>query len=60
MFILIPLILLGASNTYSHRQQMLAERMDAETRRAEYNLHVQEFNANHPTYHKVDPNKRKH
>jgi hypothetical protein len=51
--------MLGASNTYSHRQQMLAERMDAETRRAEYNLHVQEFNANHPAYHKVDPNKRR-
>jgi hypothetical protein len=39
--------MLGASNTYSHRQQMLAARMEAETHRMEYNLHVAEFNANH-------------
>jgi hypothetical protein len=47
--------MLGASNTYSHRQQMLAERKDADTRRMEYELHVKEFEVNHPIYHKVNP-----
>ena len=56
MLFLIPLIMLGAGNTYSHRQQMLAERMDAQTRRAEYELHLREFEANHPQkYYKVNP-----
>jgi hypothetical protein len=51
---LLPFIILAAGNTYSHRQQMLAERMDAETRHMEYNLHVAEFNAAHPVkYHFV-------
>ena len=44
---LIPFIILAAGNTRMHKHQADAALMDAETRRAEYELHLAEFNAQH-------------
>jgi hypothetical protein len=45
---LIPFIILAAGNTRMHKHQADAALMDAQTRRAEYELHLAEFNATHP------------
>jgi hypothetical protein len=44
---LVPFIILAAGNTRMHKHQADAAMMDAETRRAEYELHLAEFNAQH-------------
>jgi hypothetical protein len=48
---LIPFVILAAGNTRMHKHQADAALMDAETRRAEYELHLAEFNAAHPQKH---------
>ena len=42
---LIPFVILAAGNTRFHKNQADAALMDAQTRRAEYELHLAEFNA---------------
>jgi hypothetical protein len=44
---LIPFFVLAAGNTRMHKNQADAALMDAQTRRAEYELHLAEFNAAH-------------
>jgi hypothetical protein len=47
----------AARNTKDHNQQSQAAMMDAETRRAQYELRLREYNDRHPRHHKVDPTK---
>jgi len=44
---LIPFLVLAVGNTRMHKNQVDAALMDAQTRRAEYELHLAEFNAAH-------------
>jgi hypothetical protein len=44
---LIPFLVFAAGNTRMHKIQADAALMDAQTRRAEYELHLAEFNAAH-------------
>ena len=55
---LLPFIVLAAGNTKMHKQQTEAAMMEAQTHRLEYELHLKEYQANHPGYHKVDPHKK--
>jgi hypothetical protein len=42
---LVPFFILAAGNTRMHKHQADAALMDAQTRRAEYELHLAEFEA---------------
>ena len=44
---LTPFLVLAAGNTRVHKIQADAALMDVQTRRAEYELHLAEFNAAH-------------
>jgi hypothetical protein len=45
--ILIPLIMLGASRTHSHKMEADAAMMQAQTARAQYELNLAEYNERH-------------
>jgi hypothetical protein len=52
---LIPFVILAAGNTRMHKHQADAALMDAQTHRAEYELHLAEFNAAHHIGNKPAP-----
>jgi len=50
---LIPFVILACGNTRMHKHQADAAMMEAQTHRAEYELHLAEFNAAHHVSNKA-------
>jgi hypothetical protein len=50
---LIPFVILACGNTRMHKHQADAAMMEAQTHRAEYELHLAEYNSSHPVSHSV-------